>query len=275
MAGATNINDVLDGHVGLEVECVDRLYLNAYMPNLQVGGQVAVFMTQHLDNPVASPAIVEQIGGRFRRNVAAFARDNDIPVLHLKRPDRTRFDDHKLDHVRPHLDRAERAGRLGVVAIVGPQGARSGPSPAPTGPRPRRCAPRSPRPSGACRRSYLYILDPDFGPGLIKICTYLPYPAKVWLNGHEWAKRQADKEGIAFTPLANSSARTAIIVERRRQPRAGPLNECRTTRPSDRTALAAPSRHGCGGRSRSPGRHGCAPRPRVRGGRGHGRGSPW
>ncbi|MGH8991549.1 MAG: hypothetical protein ACRDZ7_08490, partial [Acidimicrobiia bacterium] len=36
---------------------------------------------------------------------------------------------------------------------------------------------------------YFYVLDPDFGPGFIKICTYFPYPAKVWVNGHEWAKR--------------------------------------------------------------------------------------
>jgi len=35
-----------DGHVGLEIECVDRLDLNAYVPNLQVSGQVALF-TRH------------------------------------------------------------------------------------------------------------------------------------------------------------------------------------------------------------------------------------
>ena len=40
---------------------------------------------------------------------------------------------------------------------------------------------------------YFYLLDPEFGPGFIKICTYFPYPAKVWLNGHEWAKRQATR----------------------------------------------------------------------------------
>jgi len=53
---------------------------------------------------------------------------------------------------------------------------------------------------------YFYILDPDFGPGFVKICTYFPYPAKVWLNGHEWAKRQADREHVAFTALANGFA---------------------------------------------------------------------
>ena len=38
---------------------------------------------------------------------------------------------------------------------------------------------------------YFYLWDAEFGPGFIKLCSYFPYPAKVWLNGHEWAKRQA------------------------------------------------------------------------------------
>jgi hypothetical protein len=40
MTSAVNINEVLDGRVSLEIDCVDRLLLNAYVPNLQVGGQV-------------------------------------------------------------------------------------------------------------------------------------------------------------------------------------------------------------------------------------------
>ncbi len=36
-----------------------------------------------------------------------------------------------------------------------------------------------------------------------KLCSYFPYPAKVWLNGHEWAKRQASTQGLSFTKLAN------------------------------------------------------------------------
>ena len=49
-------------------------------------------------------------------------------------------------------------------------------------------------------------MDADFGAGFIKICSYFPYPGKVWVNGHEWAKRQALKAGIAFTELANGFA---------------------------------------------------------------------
>jgi len=201
-----NINDVLEGHVALEVECVDRLYLNAYVPNLQVGGQVERFCTQHLDRPIASPAVIEPLGNRFRREVKKFAADQGIPILRLSKPDRSRWDDRKLDHVRPYLDRAERAGRFGVVAIVAAQefqwvfsaakrkGTRGGVWFDWT---------KTERRVGIY---YFYVLDPDFGPGFIKICTYFPYPAKVWLNGHEWAKRQATKAGVQFRPLSNGFA---------------------------------------------------------------------
>jgi hypothetical protein len=53
---------------------------------------------------------------------------------------------------------------------------------------------------------HFYVLDRDFGPGFIKLCSYFPYPAKVWVNGHEWAKRQASTAGVAFTELANGFA---------------------------------------------------------------------
>ena len=73
MTSVTNINEVLEGHVALEVECVDRLYLNAYVPRLQVGGQVVSFLTAHLGNPIPSPALFARIGNRFVREVKAFA----------------------------------------------------------------------------------------------------------------------------------------------------------------------------------------------------------
>jgi hypothetical protein len=52
-------------------------------------------------------------------------------------------------------------------------------------------------------------VDADFGPAFIKICSYFPYPIKVWVNGHEWAKQQARRRGIAFTQLANGFASCA------------------------------------------------------------------
>ena len=181
MAAVVNINEVLDGHVSLQVDCVDRLYLNAYCPILQVGGQVVCFLTGHLGNPVPSPTLFHQMGNRFRRDVDRFAAGAGVPLLRLKKPDRSRWDDRKLDHVRPYLDQAAAGGRFGVVAIVVAQefqwvtGARN----------------RSPKPGVVSydfvkeeRRVsayYFYVHDREFGSGFIKICSYFPYPAKVWL----------------------------------------------------------------------------------------------
>jgi hypothetical protein len=88
MAATVTINDVLDGHVRLDIECLDRIYLNGYVPSLQMGGQVVSFPTQHLGNPIPSPAILEKIGIAFRRAVASFAEANRIPVVRFAGNDR-------------------------------------------------------------------------------------------------------------------------------------------------------------------------------------------
>ena len=62
-----------------------------------------------------------QIGNRFVREVKTFAAANRIPILRLSKPDRSRWDDRKVDHVRPYVAAAEAAGRFGVVAIVATQ----------------------------------------------------------------------------------------------------------------------------------------------------------
>src|SRR5712691_10187832 len=43
-----NLNELLDGHVTLEVECIDRLYLNGYVRVLATGGGLFRFLTEHL-----------------------------------------------------------------------------------------------------------------------------------------------------------------------------------------------------------------------------------
>jgi hypothetical protein len=45
------VNDLLDGHVTVDLESFDRIYLTGYVPNLQVGGQVVNFLT-HRGFPV-------------------------------------------------------------------------------------------------------------------------------------------------------------------------------------------------------------------------------
>jgi hypothetical protein len=200
MAAAVTVNDLLDGHVALDVECLDRIYLNGYVPNLQVGGQVVSFMTRHLGYRIPSPAIMEKIGTRFRRDVKAFAEHNGIPVVRFNKGDR------KIEVMRRHVAAQARTGQSGVASIgvaqeyqnVFASTERQGTNGIPC--------------FGfvkADRRVtcfYFYLWDVDFGPAFIKVCAYFPYPVKVWLNGHEWAKRQAVHAGIGFTALSNGFA---------------------------------------------------------------------
>ncbi len=106
-----NVNEVLEGHVGLDIECLDRIYLNAYVPRLQMGGQVVTFLRDHLGNPVPSPAVLEKIGTRFRRSVKAFVEDNRIPMIHFGKGDR------KGEVMHRYLAAQEKTGRSGVVAV--------------------------------------------------------------------------------------------------------------------------------------------------------------
>ena len=67
MSHVVTVPELLDGHTVLDIECLDRIYLNGYVPLLQVGGQVVTFLDDHRGMPIASPAVFEQIGTRFRQ----------------------------------------------------------------------------------------------------------------------------------------------------------------------------------------------------------------
>lgn len=200
MAGVVTINQVLEGHVGLDIECMDRIYLNGYVPNLQVGGQVVSFMTGHLGLPIPSPAILEQIGTRFRRAVHRFAEDQDVPLIRFGKGDR------KIEVMRRYIQAQAKTGRSGVVAVgyaqeyqnVFAANQRQGPNGVPWF--------SFTKADRRVRCFYFYLWDEDFGPAFIKICAYFPYPVKVWVNGHEWAKRQAAHAGLGFTELSNGFA---------------------------------------------------------------------
>jgi hypothetical protein len=198
VAAAPSVAELLDGHVSLDVECFDRLYLNAYVPALQTGGGTVRFLRDHRGHPIPSPALFGHLGDRFRAAVAAFAAARSIPLIRFRPGER------KIAAMTPLLEQAETPG---VVAIGTAQetqwvtmGALVGRGP-------------SGAPYYGFRRAerrvsvfYFYIADADWGPCFIKLCAYFPYPGKVWCNGHEFAKRQLERRGIAYTALANGFA---------------------------------------------------------------------
>jgi hypothetical protein len=199
-ARVVTVDEVLGGHVALDIECLDRVYLNAYVPILQSSGQVVAFMTQYLDLPIPSPALFDKIGQKFRRSVASFAEANGIPWVKFAK------DDRKAGVMAPYLKQAAAGGRSRVAAIgVAQEFQRVWTAYQ----RDTKTAAPQFTFAKADRRVtcyYFYLWDADFGPAFIKVCAYFPYPAKIWVNGHEWAKRQALNAGIAFTELSNGFA---------------------------------------------------------------------
>jgi len=203
MAETLTVNDLLDGHVALDLECLDRIYLNGYVPKLQVAGQVVGFMTRHLGYPIPSSAIMEKLGTALRRGVRSFAETHEIPIVRFGKTDR------KQEVMGPHLARQAATGRSGVAAVGIAQeyqnvfAANQREDRGYTGHQVWYSFTKADR-RVTC--FYFYLWDEDFGPCFIKVCAYFPYPVKVWLNGHEWAKRQATQAGISYTELSNGFA---------------------------------------------------------------------
>ena len=193
--------DMVAGHVRLDISCLDRVYLNGFVTKLQTPGGVVYFFHDHRGRPIVSPALFEPIGEKFRRDMKSWAQASGIPVIVFKAGER------KAEVMARYLQAAAAAGRSQVVALGCAQEYQLVWTARKRATDPGRC----PQFSFTKERRrvsvfYVYIFDEQMGPGFIKICTYFPYPVKVWLNGHEWAKQQAAVAGIGFTALSNGFA---------------------------------------------------------------------
>ena len=174
--------------------------MHGYLGQLQVGGQVIQFLN-HRGYPVPSPACLQQIGDAFRRRVSSSAAANHLPVVPLRAADRN------TEVMRPYLGRAAETGRSQVAAIGVAQEAQRVFIARKRDTDPSRCPQFSfDKKDRRVTVYYFYLWDASFGPAFIKVCTYCPWPVKIWVNGHEWAKQQARKAGLPFTELSNGFA---------------------------------------------------------------------
>jgi hypothetical protein len=191
-----SVADVLNDHVTLEVEGIDRMYLNVYQPRLQTESGVASFFRFHRGETFASSALMAPISTAFVAAVEAFVEREAIPMLTFAKGQR-KDDVAKEHHARFRRDEG--------IVLVGKAQEKT-----PIFRTEKRRNPETGRPYPWIVRStamvnhvYFYGLDEDFGPFFLKFCTYFPYTAKLCINGHEYVKRQLTKEGIAFEALDN------------------------------------------------------------------------
>src|ERR1700693_3572139 len=168
---------------------------------------------EHPDQPRPGAAVHRPRPGRAAaRHRGQPGHHREQRLRHRHRPDRARLrdkqedGDRKIDVMLPHIEAQAAAGRSGVAAVGVSQEFQRVWS---AYQRETKSAAPQYTFAKADRRVtcyYFYLWDEDFGSAFIKVCAYFPYPAKIWVNGHEWAKRQALKAGIGFTALSNGFA---------------------------------------------------------------------
>jgi hypothetical protein len=190
-----SVATILADHVSLSTSCIDRLYLNGYVPKLQTSGQLCAFLCDHLGNRIASPAAFRPLHDRFVQSITAFAQQQLVPIVQFER--RQRKDDLAAQY------RARFHAAAGVV-FIGVAQERQFSFKATKHILPPHAVHFSfSRQSVAVNQYYFYVQDAEWGPAFIKVGTYIPHPVRVCLNGNEWLKQQVRKEAIPFDSLDN------------------------------------------------------------------------
>jgi hypothetical protein len=204
-----SVAGVLQQHVVLTLECIDRLYLNVIQQRLQAETGVAWFFRHHRGEAFATAKVMAEMTRPFIAAIEAFAEQHNVPLVTFARGQRK--DEVARHHLAqfPHREGLLFIGkaqeRASVCRTVSRKNAQTG-----------RTYPWLMKSTALVNHYYFYGVDDDFGPFFIKFCSYFPYNAKLCLNGHEYVKRQLAKQGIAFEPLDNG-IRTCADPQRLQQ----------------------------------------------------------
>jgi hypothetical protein len=197
------VGELLNDRVTLDLEGIDRLYLNLYQPRLQTGGGVANFFKVHRGAKIASTVLMAPISRAFVKAIDGFAQREGVEIVTFAKGQR------KDDVTRERLgDFAQPEGvlyigkaqeRFASFRMIKKISAHTG-----------QPYPWFTRGTVMCNHYYFYLVDADFGPLFIKFCSYFPYTARVCLNGHEYVKRQLAKAGIPSRPWTTGCSAAPI-----------------------------------------------------------------
>jgi len=196
MTLAQSVAEILRNHVTLEVEGIDRMYLNAVVPLLQSEGGISWFFRECHGYAFASSALMAPRTRAFVEAVEEFARSEGLDVVSFEK--KQRKDDVAAKY------RAGFSGEEGVLFLGKAQ------EKAPVFRTERRRNPKTGasyawlyRSTAMVNQYYFYAIDRDFGPFFLKFCSYFPYNAKLCINGHEYANRELYRRGIRYEALDN------------------------------------------------------------------------
>jgi len=188
------VAEILDHHVTFELEAIDRMYLNAYVPSLQTGAGFVYFLKTQLGVRVPSTVMIAPMTQRFVDAIERFAETEGVDLVTFAKGQR------KDDLAQEYL--AKFTGDEGVL-FIGKVQEKASVFRTEKRRDARGVYPWIIRSTAMPNHYYVYVVDRDFGPLFIKFCSYFPYAAKLCLNGHEWLKRQLTQRGVPYEPLDN------------------------------------------------------------------------
>ena len=196
MSVPRSVAEVLKEHVTLEVEGIDRMYLNVYVPQLQREQGVASFFRVHRGHQFASSVLMDPISKSFVSALEQFAKRENVPVIQFRKGQRK--DDIAAEQ-RKKFAKAEGVVFIGKAQEKVPVFRTERRQNETTG----ATYPWLVRSTAMVNQFYIYCVDRDFGPFFLKFSSYFPYTAKLCINGHEYAKQQLAQKEIGFQSLDN------------------------------------------------------------------------
>lgn len=203
-----NLAKLQQEHVVMELECLDRMYLNAYVPQLTTAGGIAAFCRGYLGHRFASTKQAVAMTETFVKSIQEFVGQEGLELVRFKKGER------KDSVMKQRLRRFKKPEGVVFVGVA----------------QEKVRVPRTTRKrvesggtipwiiysTALVNVYYFYCLDQDFGPFFLKFCSYFPYGAKLCLNGHEYLKCQLTQRGIAFEALDNGLLACADIARAQR-----------------------------------------------------------
>src|SRR5713101_4141978 len=83
-----NVAEILQDHVTFELEAIDRMYLNAYVPSLQTGAGFVYFLKTQLGVRVPSTVMIAPMSKRFVDAMERFAETESVDLVTFEKGQR-------------------------------------------------------------------------------------------------------------------------------------------------------------------------------------------
>jgi hypothetical protein len=190
------VADVLSQHVVLELESIDRIYLNVIVRRLQILEGALHFIRQQRNAKVLSTNAVEPMTRAFVQSIEQFVKRNHIPLITFQRGQRKDQIAAEMRAKCPHREGLVFVGKAQEKCTVYRTEKRRNP-------KKNTSYAWIVKSTALVNQYYFYCIDENFGPFFLKFCSYFPYNAKLCLNGHGYAKRQLERQNIAYQALDN------------------------------------------------------------------------